>query len=73
GVTVNNIAPGVILTGRSRGILADPVYAAKVMDQIPMSSFGKPEDIAELALLLCGDRSRYITGADIPVDGGMHL
>jgi len=73
GITVNTVAPGVVLTARNRPVLSDPIYAERVMAQVPMRSFGEPEDIAGAVLLLCSQAGRYITGANIPVDGGMHL
>ena len=41
--------------------------------QLPLARLGKPEDIAELALFLASDRSSYITGEVIKVDGGMYV
>ena len=73
GITVNTVAPGVVLTSRNRPVLSDPAYAEKVMAQVPLRSFGEPEDMAGAVLLLCSQAGRYITGANIPVDGGMHL
>lgn len=73
GITVNNLAPGVIATPRNNAALADPVYAAQVMAGIPAGYAGAPEDCAGAALLLCSDAGRYITGSDFIVDGGMHL
>jgi len=73
GITANTVAPGVVLTARNRPVLSDPDYAERVMAQIPSRSFGEPEDIAGAVLLLCSQAGRYITGANIPVDGGMHL
>jgi len=73
GVTVNNLAPGVITTERNTAALADPAYAEAVRERIPVGDFGAPEDCAGAALLLCSQAGRYITGASIPVDGGMSL
>ncbi|MBQ9545190.1 MAG: SDR family oxidoreductase [Clostridia bacterium] len=73
GITVNNLAPGVIATPRNEDALADPVYREKVLSGIPAGYAGKPEDCAAAALLLCSDGGRYITGSNIYVDGGMHL
>lgn len=73
GVTVNNLAPGVILTDRSTKALSDPAYAAAMLDRIPARSFGQAEDCAGAALLLCSPAGRYINGASLYVDGGMHL
>lgn len=72
-ITVNNLAPGVIVTDRNTAALADESYAAQVRDRIPMHSFGEAEDCVGAALLLCSDAGRYITGIDLVVDGGMHL
>ena len=73
GITVNNIAPGVIATPRNDAALSDPVYSKKVMAGIPMGFAGESEDIAGSVLLLVGEGGRYITGTDIIVDGGMKL
>jgi glucose 1-dehydrogenase len=71
GITVNNLAPGVIMTPRNEEALSDPAYRLQVAARIPVGFFGEPYDCAALALLLCSDAGRYITGADMPVDGGM--
>ncbi len=73
GITANNIAPGVIATDRNKEALGDPATAAKLLDAIPAGRFGHPADCAGLALLLASDAGSYITGADIPVAGGMQL
>lgn len=73
GVTVNNISPGVIATPRNGQALADPVYSKTVYAKIPAGYAGAPEDCAGAVLLLCSDEGRYITGVDLPIDGGMHL
>lgn len=73
GITINNIAPGVILTPRNNEALADKQYAEAVLNGIPCGFEGLPEDCAAAALLLCSDESRYITGVDLPIDGGMKL
>lgn len=73
GITVNNLSPGVILTPRNEKVLSDPIYAHKVIQEIPMGFAGMPEDCAGAALLLCSDAGRYISGTDLSVDGGMKL
>ena len=73
GVTVNNLAPGVINTDRSRARLTDPAYVNKVLSWIPAGHIGEPEDCAGAALLLCSEGGRYITGQNLFVDGGMSL
>lgn len=73
GVTVNNLAPGVINTDRSRERLTDPAYIEKVLSWIPAGAIGEPEDCAGAALLLCSEAGRYITGQNLFIDGGMSL
>ena len=73
GITVNNIAPGVIATPRNEAALADAEYAKKVLAGIPAGFAGKAEDLSGAAILLCSEAGRYITGIDLVVDGGMKL
>jgi NAD(P)-dependent dehydrogenase (short-subunit alcohol dehydrogenase family) len=73
GITANNLAPGVICTDRNTDALKDEAYKMTLLKMIPAGRFGSVEDCAGLALLLCSDAGSYITGADIPVTGGMHL
>ena len=73
GITVNNVAPGVIYTDRNVEALSDPVYAKKVTDSIPVGFYGKPDDCAGIVSLLCSNEGRYITGQSIYVDGGKSI
>jgi NAD(P)-dependent dehydrogenase (short-subunit alcohol dehydrogenase family) len=73
GVTVNNLAPGVIATDRNTDALSDKSYREQLRSRIPVGYFGEPHDCAALAALLCSEAGRYITGQDIFVDGGMSL
>ena len=70
GITVNNIAPGVIYTDRNVEALSDPAYAQKVTATIPVGFYGEPEDCAGMVKLLCSEAGRYITGQSIYIDGG---
>lgn len=70
GVTVNNIAPGVIYTDRNVQALSDAEYAKKVTATIPVGFYGEPEDCAGMVKLLCSEAGRYITGQSIYIDGG---
>lgn len=70
GITVNNVAPGVIYTDRNIDALSDAEYAKKVTDSIPVGFYGEPKDCAGIVSLLCSDEGRYITGQNIFVDGG---
>ena len=71
GITVNSIPPGRI---ESEQILRNyPPERRKREEEheIPLGEYGKPEDIAHLVCFLASPLARYITGAVIPVDGGM--
>ena len=70
GITVNNVAPGVIYTDRNVEALSDEAYAEKVKSLIPVGFYGEPEDCAAMVKLLCSQQGRYITGQSIYVDGG---
>ena len=70
GITVNNVAPGVVYTDRNVEALSDPEYAQKVVSTIPAGFYGEPEDVAGIVSLLCSEEGRYITGQSIFVDGG---
>jgi NAD(P)-dependent dehydrogenase (short-subunit alcohol dehydrogenase family) len=73
GITVNNVAPGVIMTDRNIDRLGDAAYRQRVLDLIPTRSFGEPEDCAGAVVLLCSDAGRYINGSNLFIDGGMQL
>ena len=73
GVTVNNLAPGVIDTPRNAAVLADAAYRANVVASIPAGRMGTVDDCVAPALLLCSREGAYLTGQDIFVDGGMSL
>jgi 3-oxoacyl-[acyl-carrier protein] reductase len=69
GITVNALAPGFIETDMTAAIKED--LRASVLKQIPLGSFGQPDDIAGAAVFLAGPAARYITGQVLAVDGGM--
>jgi NAD(P)-dependent dehydrogenase (short-subunit alcohol dehydrogenase family) len=73
GVTVNAISPGAIETERSAGRYADPAFRRAVVAKIPAGRPGRPGDCVAPVLMLCSDAAGYVTGADIPVDGGWTL
>jgi NAD(P)-dependent dehydrogenase (short-subunit alcohol dehydrogenase family) len=68
GVTVNVIAPGFIDTDMMAPYAA---HRAGMERQIPAGRFAKPEEVAALATFLMGEGAAYITGAVLPVDGGL--
>ncbi len=73
GITVNAIAPGVILTDRNTQALQDKTYEKAVLDKIPLGFFGEATDFHGIVQLLCSEQGRYITGQNIYVDGGMGI
>ena len=73
GVRVNAIAPGLIETALSEYYWKDENRRAQILEKQPIQRMGKPEDVAELALLLASDRGSYITGQTFVVDGGFML
>ncbi|HTI80095.1 MAG TPA: SDR family oxidoreductase [Acetobacteraceae bacterium] len=68
GVTVNNLAPGAILTARNRAQMA--VEGEALVQRIPTGRLGRPDDLVGAAMLLCSDAGSYINGANLFVDGG---
>lgn len=71
GIRANTIAPGFIRTAATaRHLAADPAFEAQVLAKNMVKLLGEPRDIAFAATWLASDEARYVTGADIPVDGG---
>jgi len=70
GINVNAIAPGVIETDMTRGMLTDEATKAGLMARIPKGRVGKPEDIGAAVAFLASDEVDYITGTVLYVDGG---
>lgn len=71
GIRINAIAPGFIATDMSaKALNSDPERKQKVLSRTPMQHLGEPADVANAALFLATDASKYITGTSIRVDGG---
>lgn len=71
GVRVNAVAPGFIETAMTQAL---PEEVRKTyLDAIPLKCLGTPEDVAEAVLFLVSDRSKYITGHVIQVNGGLYM
>ncbi len=70
-VRCNAIAPGYIATEMTAALSSEQTQA--IAASLPLGKLGEPDDVAELALFLASDRSRYITGEVIKVDGGMYV
>ncbi len=71
GITVNNIAPGAIYTPIDADIEANPDLEKQLMAEIPLGRWGKPEEVAALAIYLASDDAAYVTGSTYIIDGGM--
>jgi 3-oxoacyl-[acyl-carrier protein] reductase len=71
GITVNSIPPGRILSEQIERNYTPEYRQWQSEHEIPVGEYGKPEDIANLVCFLASPRARYITGAVIPVDGGL--
>lgn len=70
GITVNGISPGPFATEMNQPLLTHPELSQFFLSRIPLSQWGQVEDIGALAVFLCSEHARFITGADILVDGG---
>ena len=75
GIRVNALAPGFFLTDQNRSLLTNEdgsltKRGQQIIDQTPMSRYGKPEDLIGTTLWLCGEGSKFVTGVVVPIDGG---
>jgi len=71
-VRCNSVHPGIIMTPMGEGILPNDKVREKVRKRIPIGEFGAPEDIAYGILYLISDESRFVTGSELVIDGGMN-
>jgi NAD(P)-dependent dehydrogenase (short-subunit alcohol dehydrogenase family) len=71
-VRCNSVHPGIIMTPMGQGILANDKARERALRTIPIGDFGAPEDIAYGILYLISDESRFVTGAELVIDGGMN-
>ncbi|MEX0778532.1 MAG: glucose 1-dehydrogenase [Balneolales bacterium] len=69
-IRVNSVHPGLIDTPMVSIVIEDEASLSDTLKFIPLGKAGDPEDVANLVLFLASDESKYITGAEIPVDGG---
>ncbi len=70
GVRANSIHPGHVATPLTAGVHADPAVAASLLADIPIGRVGAAEEIADAILFLASEESRYMTGAELVIDGG---
>jgi 3-oxoacyl-[acyl-carrier protein] reductase len=82
GITVNNVLPGATMTERLTQIISnkalrtghtEEMVSREMLDEIPAGRFAKPEEVAAAVAFLCSPDASYITGINIPVDGGRTL
>ena len=69
-IRVNCVSPAFIYTDLTKNILDDEFIGTKLKDQHPMKRFGTPEEVAETICFLASDKASFITGVDLPCDGG---
>ena len=72
-ITVNSILPGVIETDRNAEALSNKEFAAMLKEKVPMHRFGTAEECGKLIAFLASESAGYITGAEIPIAGGLQL
>ena len=70
GITVNAVAPTVILTPMGKRVWGDLKKAAPMLERIPLGRFGEPHEVVSLIAFLVSDMASLVNGAVIPVDGG---
>jgi len=71
-VRCNSVHPGIIMTPMGQVILPSDKARERALRTIPIGDFGAPEDIAYGILYLISDESRFVTGAELVIDGGMN-
>jgi len=70
GITCNSVLPGTVLTDINSMFLSDPDHRRETIEHIPRGRLGEPEDIAGVVAFLASDDARYMSGAELLVDGG---
>jgi NAD(P)-dependent dehydrogenase (short-subunit alcohol dehydrogenase family) len=70
GIRVNCVSPGYIVTAMTAQSFADPEKNAARRRHMLLDRWGEPDDVAHAVVFLCSDAAAYITGINLPVDGG---
>ena len=71
-VRCNSVHPGIILTPMGNSVMPNDKSRERALRSIPLREFGAPEDIAYGILYLISDESRFVTGTELVIDGGMN-
>ncbi len=71
GITANVVTPGFVATDMTAALSGD--RKAEILGQVPLGRYANPEEIAATVQFLASDQASYITGAVIPVDGGLGM
>jgi glucose 1-dehydrogenase len=71
GITVNNVAPGAIMTPMNRSLRDNKQQLQALLNNIPLGRMGTPEDVAGVVAFLASDDAAYVTGSTFVVDGGL--
>ncbi|KSU85871.1 3-oxoacyl-[acyl-carrier protein] reductase [Fictibacillus enclensis] len=70
-IRVNAVSPGYIETPLSSGATKDSVFRERILSRTPQRRFGTPDEVASVIDFLCSQDASFITGVDLPVDGGL--
>ena len=71
GITVNNVAPGAIVTPINKALLSDKAKLDVLLPKIPLGRLGTTDDVAGVVAFLASDDASYVTGSTFVVDGGL--
>jgi glucose 1-dehydrogenase len=71
GITINNVAPGAIVTPINKSLLQDKPKLNALLANIPLGRMGTPEDVAGMVAYLASDDAAYVTGSTFVIDGGL--